>query len=450
MLQQADAGYQAQAPENNLVCGRCRWWNGEGEMPCRLVVNEPLTIEAGGFCQRWDANPEAPPLPDENSPDEGEQAGEYGESAPPALPPQTTMLVEGVELLENTLDVDARKVDVVIIRPGWSKNGRYYSPEVLQKAAGLFEGVKAYANHPTMEQLKSGDGRDVRDITGDYTGVRVGSGGEILATRHVYGVAGDAVWPLITRALETKRPVVGISINAVGKASKGKAAGREGLIIEDITHANSADDVDMPAAGGGFQALVAGTAHTLVGDILEALTLDEITNARQDLLDEYRGTLDVSPDDLQEARTDRDKAMQGWRKSQTDNETLQGKVDATESRNVELAEEVTALQESLQRTALEVELERVLAEARLPADWASDIREQCKQLPPEQWLKVVQRDQRKAKAVKAAPRVHVEGAPLREQEIRPPQPQPRDMIPRPDEDYADWNRRMERLAAQGK
>ncbi|MBI5961189.1 MAG: hypothetical protein HY866_20800, partial [Chloroflexi bacterium] len=44
---------------------------------------------------------------------------------------KTTILCEAISLNEARIDPERRAVEVVLIRPGWSENGRYYSAEVL-------------------------------------------------------------------------------------------------------------------------------------------------------------------------------------------------------------------------------------------------------------------------------------------------------------------------------
>lgn len=315
----------------------------------------------------------------------------------------THILAEPIELLESTLNSEARTVDVILIKPGWSANGRYYSRDVLVKAAPLFEGVKAYANHPTREQLKRGEGRSVLDITGDYTNVRIGEAGELRATRHVYGSAGDAVWPLIERAVETKRPIIGVSINALGKATKGKGPdGQEGVIVESIDRANSADDVDTPAAGGGFENLLMGSDHTLVHDLLQALSYEEFIEARPDYIETVRKQLKrARQDDTVRALTsERDAAQTALTEAQRD--------------TVQLTSDLTAARADNARLLAMIEFERSLKEARFDATLEHELREQIERAPVSEWLAILDRQRRTVAALKLGKKpVTVTGAPLR-------------------------------------
>jgi hypothetical protein len=321
----------------------------------------------------------------------------------------TQILAERIELLESTLNTETRTVDVVIIRHGWSANGRYYSRQVLAEAAPKFEGVKAYANHPTRAQLKAGEGRNVLDITGDYTNVRLGESGEIRATRTVYGQAGEAIWPLITRSVETQRPVIGISINALGKASKGKADGREGVIVESIEHANSADDVDTAAAGGGFETLLMGD-NSLVHDLLQALSYEEFIEARPDYIEAVRKQLKRARQDetVRALTTERDAAQTAL-------------VERTAERDAAVTQ-MTEGRAEIARLRYQVALEKALREANFDKAYEALLREELDRADPAEWMGMIAQERAKLRAAGVKPRpVAVQGSPLREARTVPVQ-----------------------------
>lgn len=322
---------------------------------------------------------------------------------------KTTVLCEAIDLREAVVDADARTVDVVLIRPGWSLNGKYYSPDVLARSVGLFEGVKAYADHPSREALRRGEGRSVRDVTGIYTDVRLGEDGALRATRKVYRTpAGDAVWPLVLESIGAEQPVIGLSINAVGRAKHGAMDGREGWIVEAITAAHSVDDVTEPAAGGGFMALTAGH-DDLVTDLLGALDYEEYIAARPEFVERLkREWKAVRQDDaVAAAYTERDQARAALVEAQHAVQDLQATVAAKEA-------DLARLRADLARKGLEVELERALRHANLPHEWEHDIREQLDGAPTTEWLAILEREQRKARAAGARHKpVPVQGAPQR-------------------------------------
>lgn len=312
----------------------------------------------------------------------------------------TTILAERIELLEGTLDPEARTVEVVLIRPGWSQNGRYYSKQALSEAVNKFEGAKAYANHPTPRQLKEGAGRDLRDLTGQYTNVHVGTAGELRATRKVFNTpSGDAVWPLIVESIGSAHPPIGVSINALGKGSKGKADGREGLIVESIDIVNSADDVDTPAAGGGFERLIADSGPTLIADLLHLASYEEITEARPDVVEAIKKqNKRIRQDEQARALVEeRDAALTALTEARAELARLSGELEtarATEAR-------LTSL----------VEMDRILRRAHFDAPLENIIREQLIKADPSAWVDIVDQEQRKLHVLGERRTVPVKGLP---------------------------------------
>ena len=310
------------------------------------------------------------------------------------------ILVEQVELIENTINRESREVEVVLIRPGWSANGRYYSPAVLAKATALYENSRAFANHPTAEQVRKGESRDVRDLSGRYYNVRVGEGGELRGTRKVYdNPTGDAVWPLIIDATESRQPVIGLSINAVGKTATGKDPdGKEGMIVEEITAVHSVDDVINPAAGGGFERLVADS-NVLAQEVVNAMTYEEFITARPDFIETIRKQLKRERQDeaVRAVSEERDQANAALVEAQQEIATLK-----------EQAEHHRATQEASTRAAA---LDTLLADPAIPAPWKSELKAQLEAAPMDQWEIIIDRERRKASAIKSVQPVTVTGAP---------------------------------------
>ncbi len=320
----------------------------------------------------------------------------------------TAVLVESVELVEGTINPQTREVEAVLIRPGWSANGRYYSREVLARALGLYENSRAFANHPTPDQLRKGEGRSVTDLTGRFYNVRLGEAGEIRATRRVYdNPAGNAVWPAIVDAVEHQTPVIGLSINAVGKASKGSADGKEGVIVEEITAVSSVDDVIAPAAGGGFERLIAG-GDDLLTAVLGTMTLEEWRAARPEFVDSLKKEWQAvrQTDAVTAAHAERDQAQSALIEAQQQVTRLQQTM-------TELETTITSLRADLVRKGYEVELEKVLREASLPMRWETELRRQLASADPARWLEIVTSERAKAAGVSRPAVVPVEGIPQR-------------------------------------
>ena len=300
---------------------------------------------------------------------------------------QIVLLNEALDWPDAHLEPDARSVPQVLIRAGWSRNGRYYSAEVLRAAAPLFEGVRAFADHPTPAELRARTVRSVRHITGWFSDVHFVDGA-LRGTRHFSrNSAGEDARRLVLDILAGDAPasLIGGSINAVGQAVKGTGPdGVEGMIVEEITAAHSIDDVTLPAAGGGFEPLTAAEEPGLVAAVLEGLSFDDLDAARPDL--------------VQQART---AAQSGEAASD----------EAAFHEAAALRTENAALHAALEQQVRASALERALRAARLPLHWEAELREQLLAVEAERWPDLIAREQRKARGLGwAAAPVPVQGA----------------------------------------
>jgi len=160
------------------------------------------------------------------------------------------------ELVQNYVPLTEAKFDkgratVVVIKPGFNADkSRYYPAEMLKRDYKVFEGQKMFADHPTEQEdeqlpersVKSGGWvSSLKDVMCDENGI-------------VTGIA-DIIEDWMMRKLANLRDKkmlseMGISINAIGKASKSTVEGVETLVIEELTGCRSVDFVTEPGAGG--------------------------------------------------------------------------------------------------------------------------------------------------------------------------------------------------------
>lgn len=217
------------------------------------------------------------PHPDEENPaeDKGETAKDEKEEDKKAKKESVRTMVfgESVSLKESAVDKAHKTIDVTLIRPGWSMNHRYYSREALARAVGIFEGTKAFADHPSKFEDENRPERSVTDITGYYTNVRQAEDGSLRATRHFIGKKGDEVYQLALAAID-KPDLMGLSINAMGKTKIGEAEGQTGVIVEDLVKSFSVDDVTVASAGGKYEKLMQSGDEMTVA-LLRNLTYEE-------------------------------------------------------------------------------------------------------------------------------------------------------------------------------
>ncbi len=162
-----------------------------------------------------------------------------------------TLLADYLPLTEAKIGSKGKAL-VTVIKPGFnSSKGRYYPAETLARDFKVFEGIKMYADHPTDKDEKERPERSIRDWVATLQNVRPGPEGAIVGEAVV-------VEPWMQEKLATLRDNsllkdIGISINAVGSASKAEIEGVKTNFIERIVRARSVDFVTEAAAGGGVQ-----------------------------------------------------------------------------------------------------------------------------------------------------------------------------------------------------
>lgn len=168
--------------------------------------------------------------------------------------PRWVKEAETREELRNYVPLTEAKFDkgratVIIIKPGFNfTEDRYYPEEMLKRDYGIFEGLKMYADHPTESEEKERPERSIKDWVATLTGVACDESGVVT------GVA-EIVEPWLMQKLAALREKgmlseMGISIDAVGHASKDTIDGKETLVIEKLVACRSVDFVTEPGAGG--------------------------------------------------------------------------------------------------------------------------------------------------------------------------------------------------------
>jgi hypothetical protein len=169
--------------------------------------------------------------------------------------------------LIETIVPQGKKLEVVLIEAGVSKNGINYSEEVLKKSLPLFEGAQAYAyefkgnigalfDHlPEVirRQIPSGA---AKNFVGDYTDVRFGEfkksdgtiGKGVIAN---FNVAASWLRDLVKNSWEVVRRNLGFSIDALADVRETVIAGVGK--VKDVLNFQKLDEVTVvtsPGAGG--------------------------------------------------------------------------------------------------------------------------------------------------------------------------------------------------------
>lgn len=153
---------------------------------------------------------------------------------------------------------------VTIIEEGLgnSKDKNYYSKEALQTGAKVFNGAKAYCDHPDAITEKTLPERSMRDVVGWYSDCFTDSNptsGKVRLRGKLHFFP-DAKW--LTDKIDTiltdptAKDLFGISINAVGKTRPATMGGEEVNYVEQFQRVDSADVVTEPAARGKFDKML--------------------------------------------------------------------------------------------------------------------------------------------------------------------------------------------------
>lgn len=166
---------------------------------------------------------------------------------------------------QGTLPVggDFHAVDVVLITegPGNKRDRNFYPSKALIGSVEAFKGTKCFLNHPSKSEENDRPERDVRELCGWFSNVRVARVDDknaIVGTLNFSkNEAGRDAKQLIESDLEFRRQhrdddkvFVGLSINAEGPSHDEVMDGDSWNVVDGIEYVMSTDIVTFPARGG--------------------------------------------------------------------------------------------------------------------------------------------------------------------------------------------------------
>jgi hypothetical protein len=149
---------------------------------------------------------------------------------------------------------DKGEITFTVIKPGWSKNNRYYPATLLKNRANIFEGAKMFVDHATEAQDRARPEGSVRDWVANVTKTWAEADGTIKASAKIIDPQFKA--KLSTLGESNMLNTMGVSIRAMGESKEGEAEGRKGKIVESLLAAKSVDFVTFAGAGGQVESLL--------------------------------------------------------------------------------------------------------------------------------------------------------------------------------------------------
>ena len=248
-----------------------------------------------------------------------------------------------------------------------SLNGRLYSVKALEASVPMWEGVKVYDNHLTPEEFdaRMGMRSPVHEWLGTITAPRWDAQESKL--KGTFKVVDPSLAEKLKMAHEQNvLESIGFSIDTFPII--GKELVYEGVsmpVIDGFKKIQSVDLVGDPAAGGGFERLIAAQtpARKLEKEI--AMEKEEITKAIVDEVGKQLAALDIG-------NVVKSTLAEALAADEDETETTQ-EGETPEPEKVEPTESEAVKEAKLARC--ELQLERKLTAAKLPAAFEKPVRE---------------------------------------------------------------------------
>lgn len=269
---------------------------------------------------------------------------------------------------ESGYDSSKGKLTITVIKPGMSKNKRFYSESLLKNNFGIFKGAKMFADHQTEAEAKAKPENSVNNWVATLDKPWVESDGTVMASATVIDPTFKTKLDLL--ASNKQLGEMGISIRAVGESMKGVVDGQKCDVIESLLSCRSVDFVTFAAAGGRVEMIESDIQET---DI-ELVSEEILRTKRKDLVEIIESSaVAVKTRTLEEAMKDLNIQLQ---EAQAEIATLKPKADklvTVEAEVVTLKAEVlankTKMEESekaARKAVASADLTKLLTEAKLP------------------------------------------------------------------------------------
>jgi hypothetical protein len=266
---------------------------------------------------------------------------------------RVTPLMERASAVQRTASGSLFK-GVTLIRAGLGnqKDKNFYPPETLKRSVGMFNGLRAYADHPDSVSEEIQPERSIRDMVGVYENAHFDNDAQSVRAdlrilRHQSWLS-EAIDELIDAGHGDK---IGLSINGRGETEPARRhleeAGGEVEVneLKRFIELRSTDVVTEAGAGGGFSELLesarrakeSGTMKATKSEVFaqlrEAVRKGDTAKAK-DLEKKYDAAADDEPDDdADDKPTSKTKEMGNFDQSgkmRKGRKTYEAKDDATD------------------------------------------------------------------------------------------------------------------------
>jgi hypothetical protein len=168
---------------------------------------------------------------------------------------------------------------------------------------------------------------------------------------------------------------------------------------------------------------------SLAADVLAAIDYDEWQEARPEFTARFKKELVTVRQDeaIKAANAEADRLRRALQEAHEQVKRIE-------------AEREAAVRDTAQARR-ELALTDALAGAKLPAPWKTDLRERLSAADPNDWVAIIESEQRKAETAGHKPRIDVRGAAV-QVATTPAIVEDASPLPRPGENVEDWQRRM--------
>lgn len=209
--------------------------------------------------------------------------------------PDMEMITESSGVINESLGDEGNVYKATLLQSGVSKNRNFWSADLLRSSFRMFEGAKAFADHPTRREAADRPERSVRDLIGWYEGVKFVpnvTGGKITANFHVLeGPVAEIIRQAHARG---KGDLVQLSVNISGKRRPRMIEGTMVRDVEELNRVHSVDAVTEASAGGSIDQIAASERTT--EEVQHLMDLDKVQP------DEVRAILKEKPELLDAVR----------------------------------------------------------------------------------------------------------------------------------------------------